>query len=242
MAGDKYYVGGGMPHHPQPKRAMATKGQQKASQIQNIDARMIFDSLGNPTVEVEVTTGDGVFRSDFPLETTPRLSSEPVTIRDGDASDFSGMNVLATIQNIKEQFLFPLIGISVLDQEQIDSTLQEIDGTEKFDKYGVNATLPISLACAEAAAANKHCPLWKYIAKLADTKKCISPVPVTSIFAGRGYAKTSLPFKDIALMPLGFTSAVEAIKCCQDIVQEVRKMYPMLTSTTSNGSFDILRY
>lgn len=65
---------------------------------------------------------------------------------------------------------------------------------------------------------------------------------MTSIFAGRGHAKTMLPFKDISLLPLGFTSAVEAIKCCYDIIQELRKTYPMLASTTSNGNFDILKY
>lgn len=94
---------------------MTTKEQQKLSQIQNIDARMIFDSLGNPTIEVEVTTGDGVFRSDVPLETIPRMSQEPVTIRDSENADFGGMNVTQTVKNIKEQFLYPLIGISVLD-------------------------------------------------------------------------------------------------------------------------------
>lgn len=76
---------------------------------------MILDSCGNPTVEVEVTTGDGVFRASIPQETLPRLPQEPVTMRDGDANDFGGLNVLNTVKNIKEQFLFPLIGISVLD-------------------------------------------------------------------------------------------------------------------------------
>lgn len=120
--------------------------------------------------------------------------------------------------------------------------MQEVDGTEKFDKYGINAVLPISLACAEAAAANRHAPLWKYIAKLADTKKCVAPVPVTSIVCGRGFTKTMLPFKDIELLPLGFTSTAEALKSCFDVIIELRKTFPMLCATAPNGSYDLLRY
>lgn len=210
-----------------------SKEQRANSLIRAIGARQIFDSKGMPTVEVEITTGDGVFRSQCPAESSGPL--EAVCLRDGDKL-FGGKTVLKCIERINSELLHSLVGVSVQDQSSIDAILTEVDGTDRFQTYGANVMFPISAACCLAGAANSRCPLWKYIAKIADTRKCSIPVPLVSIFAGGPQNANQNPFMDVMIAPVGATSFFEAIKVVMELYGDINKQMAFKGCTDDGGT------
>eukprot|EP00703_Trepomonas_sp_PC1_P000707 JAP95899.1 Enolase [Trepomonas sp. PC1] len=197
-----------------------SKEQRQNSLIKTITCRQVFDSHGQPAVEVEILTGDGCFRSIAPDQMGGQF--EPKYTREG---GFNGKGVEKCLEYIQNELVHPLLGISVQDQSSIDALLAEIDGSPRFDKFGVNCVLPISQACCLANAANQRCPLWKTIAKMADTRKCALPVPLVSIFAGGSAFQNVLPFYDIQIAPVGATSFFEAMKLVDEIQIDFIKTY-----------------
>ncbi|CAL5971738.1 Enolase [Hexamita inflata] len=208
------------------------KEQRQNSQIRNITARQVLDSRGNPTVEVEVTTGDGVFRAACPAETSSKL--EAVSLRDGDRA-WSGKSVSKAVANVASLVLHPLVGVSVQDQSQIDALLSEIDGTSRFELLGANVAFPVSAACCLAGAANARVPLWKFIAKAADTKKCSVPVPLVSVMQGGPSSQNTLPFNDLMIAPFGATAFFEAAKVANEMTIDIQKQLAMKGVTEEGG-------
>lgn len=134
------------------------------SKIERIHCRMIIDSRGTPTTEVEVTTGTGTYRAACPSGASTGIY-EALELRDGDKNHYFGKGVEKALENIRSVIAPALKGMDVCDQKAIDDKLQSLDGTENrtFKKLGANAVLPVSMACCAAAAAYKKMPLWRWI-------------------------------------------------------------------------------
>ncbi|KAJ2955685.1 hypothetical protein NQZ79_g8345 [Umbelopsis isabellina] len=184
------------------------------SHITKIHARQIFDSRGNPTIEVEVTTAKGVFRAAVPSGASTG-AHEAVELRDNIKNEYGGKGVLQVVENINH-FIGPKLiasKISVTEQKMIDKFLINLDGTESKSKLGANAILGISLAVVKAGATAKEKPLYAYFAELMNSKlPYIMPVPCFNVINGGKHAGNELAMQEFMLMPVGASSFREAMK------------------------------
>jgi len=153
--------------------------------IENVDAREILDSRGNPTVEVEVTLMDGTRGRAAVPSGASTGAHEAIELRDGDAERYGGKGVLKAVQNVYELIADELIGWDVTDQLGVDSLLLEMDGTPNKENLGANAMLGVSLAVAHAAAKALDLPLYQYIG---GVYAHILPVPMMNILNGGKHA------------------------------------------------------
>ena len=133
------------------------------SLIESVYARQIFDSRGNPTIEVDVVTENGFLGRAAVPSGASTGENEAVELRDGDKSKYMGKGVLKAVENVNDEIAPEIIGFSALDQRLIDKIMIELDGTHNKGKIGANAILGVSLAVAKAAAAELGLPLYKYI-------------------------------------------------------------------------------
>ncbi|KAJ9452112.1 Enolase [Diplonema papillatum] len=180
--------------------------------ITKLHAREVIDSRGNPTVEVELSTANGIFRSIVPsgASTGKREACEK---RDNDASRFLGKGVLEAVSAVKKELAEALVGKSVMDQKAIDELMVKLDGTENKSKFGANAILGVSMAVSKAAAVNAGLPLYQYIAKLAGNENGMSlPCPCFNVINGGSHAGNALPFQEYMIAPTGATSFSEAMR------------------------------
>merc|ERR1711973_969588 len=154
--------------------------------IQKIFARMIFDSRGNPTVEVDLTTEKGLFRAAVPSGASTGVH-EALELRDNVKAEFHGKGVKQAISNVNDIIVPALLkeNIDVTDQTAIDNFLLKLDGTENKSKLGANAILGVSLAACKAGAAHKGVPLYRHIADLAGTPEIVLPVPAFNVINAR---------------------------------------------------------
>lgn len=178
--------------------------------ISAVHARQIFDSRGNPTVEVEITTQKGTFRAAVPSGASTG-GHEACELRDG-GSDFLGKGVSKAVQNVKTIIGPALLGKDPSDQAAIDKLMVELDGTENKSKLGANAILGVSMAICRAGAAEKGVPLHKHINEIAGKPKMSMPVPCFNVINGGVHAGNLLAFQEFFLIPTGATSFTEAMK------------------------------
>ena len=151
------------------------------SLIESIHARQILDSRGNPTVEVDVVTENGITgRAAVPSGASTGIH-EAVELRDGDKSAYMGKGVLKAVSNVNDIIADQLLGWPVADQAGIDNKLLELDGTENKSKLGANATLAVSMAAAKAAAEESSLPLYRYLGGVNAT---VLPMPLMNILNG----------------------------------------------------------
>lgn len=194
--------------NPQEKLSRAWK-MSGSSRIKKIKAREILDSRGNPTVEAEVLLESG----DLGVASVPSGAStgkrEALELRDGDKKRYEGRGVLLAVRNINEIISKALVGKDALDQEDIDRTMIELDGTEQKKKLGANAILAVSLANAKAAAAYKKEPLYRYIE---ERESYIMPVPLMNIINGGKHAGNELAIQEFMIIPYGASSFLEALR------------------------------
>jgi len=185
------------------------------AKILKVHAREILDSRGNPTVEVEITTKDGVFRADVPSGASTG-ENEAVELRDGD-SRFLGKGVQKAVRNIIEIIGPKIKGKDVRNVKALDQLMIELDGTDNKCKLGANAILGVSMAaCRAGAAANKE-PLYKFLNKMAGKPKMVMPVPCFNAINGGVHAGNYLPFQEFFLIPLGATNFKEAMMMLGDL-------------------------
>jgi len=189
---------------------MGGKQSKAAATITNIHARQVFDSRGNPTVEVELTTDQGMFRSIVPSGASTG-ENEACELRDG-GKDFLGKGVQKAVENVNKVIAPALIGKDPCDQQSIDQAMLKLDGTENKSKLGANAILGVSMAVCRAGAAAKGMPLYRYINLLAGSPKMSMPVPCFNVINGGVHAGNYLAFQEFFLIPLGATSFGEAMK------------------------------
>ncbi len=168
--------------------------------IEDIWAREILDSRGNPTVEVEVTLTSGVVgRAAVPSGASTGVH-EAVELRDGDPNRYNGKGVLKAVENVNTVIADELIGWDALDQVGVDRMLIELDGTENKSHLGANAILGVSLAVAHAAAAYLEIPLFRY---LGGVHAHMLPVPMMNILNGGKHAVDSTDFQEFMIVPAG---------------------------------------
>ena len=191
------------------------------SAIENIKAREILDSRGNPTLEVEVELYDGTIGRAAVPSGASTGKYEAVELRDGDKSRFNGLGVLQAINNVNENIAAALIGMSAADQADIDHTLIELDGTPDKSHLGANATLGASLAVAHAAANLLDMPLYRY---LGEVNTYTLPVPMMNILNGGKHATNSTDFQEFMVMPAGAKSFSHALQMGTEVYHSLKKV------------------
>ncbi|KAK4058408.1 phosphopyruvate hydratase [Microbotryomycetes sp. JL221] len=182
--------------------------------IKSIHGRQVWDSRGNPTVEVDVVTEKGLFRAAVPSGASTGVH-EAVELRDGDKSKYGGKGVHKAVANVNDVIAPELIksGIDIKDQTSIDEFLIKLDGTPNKGKLGANAILGVSMAIAKAAAAEKGVPLYQHFADLAGTKgDFVLPVPAMNVINGGSHAGNALAFQEFMLLPTGAKDFDEAMQ------------------------------
>lgn len=175
--------------------------------IENVHAREILDSRGNPTVEVEVMLESGfVGRASVPSGASTG-ENEALELRDGDKGRYLGKGVLKAVENVNKMIAPAIIGMSALEQRKIDAKMIELDGTPTKKNLGANAILGVSLAVAHAAAAYLQIPLYRY---LGGTNTYTLPVPMMNIVNGGAHSDAPIAFQEFMIRPVGATSEKEA--------------------------------
>ena len=190
-------------------------------EIQDVWARQILDSRGNPTLEVEVLVDGGYMgRAAIPSGASTG-SFEACELRDGDKNNYLGKSVEKAVSNVNTVIADEIIGLNVLDQNLIDKTMIELDGTANKSKLGANAILGVSLACAKAASEALGVPLYSYIGGCnANTL----PVPMMNILNGGKHADNSVNIQEFMIMPVNATSFKEALKWCVEIFHNLKSI------------------
>ena len=200
--------------------------------IQHITARQILDSRGNPTVEVDVTTRDGVLGRAAVPSGASTGAYEAVELRDGDASRYGGKGVQQAVANVNETIAPELSGLSVLDQVTIDNLLIEIDGTANKSNLGANATLGVSLAAAKAAAASLGLPLFRY---LGGTTARTLPVPLMNILNGGRHADNSVDMQEFMIAPVGGDTFADALRIGTEVFHTLKTVLHEKDYSTAVG-------
>ena len=189
--------------------------------IDDIDAREILDSRGNPTVEVDVVLADGsVGRAAVPSGASTG-AHEAVELRDGDKSRFGGKGVLRAVANVTDTIAPALYGLDASAQAGIDDVLIELDGTPNKGALGANAILGVSLACAHAAASSFDLPLYRYIGGVGARTL---PVPFYNILNGGKHAERSTDFQEFMVAPVGAETYGEALRAGAEVFAALRSI------------------
>ncbi|KAJ8320219.1 hypothetical protein KUTeg_001806 [Tegillarca granosa] len=193
--------------------------------ITKVHARQIFDSRGNPTVEVEVTTERGTFRSAVPSGASTGIY-EALELRDKEKDNYHGKGVDKAVGNVNNNLGPALIkaNIDEADQTAVDNFLLAQDGTDNKSKYGANAILGISMAVCRAGAAKKGVPLYSHIANLAGNKEFIMPVPALNVINGGSHAGNKLAMQEFMILPTGASSFREAMKMGSETYHHLKKV------------------
>ena len=200
-------------------------------EILQVIAREILDSRGNPTVEAEVQTDSGLGRAAVPSGASTG-EHEAIELRDGDKQRFLGKGVSKAVANINDELGPALIGLSALDQPAIDRVLIDLDGTPNKSKLGANAILAVSMAVARAAADTVGLPLWRY---LGGIQARVLPTPLMNIINGGMHADSGLEVQEFMVVPMGFDSFGEALRCGVEIFHSLKGILKQAGMTTSVG-------
>lgn len=202
------------------------------SAIRNIHARQILDSRGNPTVEVDVITEDGILgRAAVPSGASTGVH-EAVELRDGDKTKFMGKSVYKAVDHVNNEIAKAIIGCEVTDQNAIDARMIELDGTKNKGNFGANAILGVSLACAKAGAIYTDQPLYRYIGGVSANTL---PIPMMNILNGGSHADNSVDFQEFMIMPVGATSFHQAIQMGSEIFHNLQKVLKNAGYSTNVG-------
>jgi enolase len=188
--------------------------------ILDIHARQIFDSRGNPTVEVDVITENGVMGRAAVPSGASTGEHEAVELRDG-GDDYMGKGVLKAVENVNEIIAKEVIGYSVFEQNTIDQIMIELDGTPNKAKLGANAILGVSLAAAKAAANELNQPLYRYVGGVSANTL---PVPMMNIVNGGSHSDAPIAFQEFMVMPVKAKNFTEAIKMGSEIFHNLKKL------------------
>lgn len=193
--------------------------------IKSIHARQIFDSRGNPTVEVDLITDLGLFRAAVPSGASTGVH-EALELRDDEKNNYHGKGVMKAVGNINNCIAPALLkeGLEVTQQCEIDNFMIKLDGTENKSKFGANAILGVSLAVCKAGAAKKGIPLYKHIADLAGNKNIILPVPAFNVINGGSHAGNKLAMQEFMILPTGACSFTEAMKMGSETYHHLKKV------------------
>ena len=200
--------------------------------IDHIHAREILDSRGNPTVEVEVVTGEGVLgRAAVPSGASTGVH-EAVELRDGQADRYLGKGVLRAVENVNTTIAEELVGMDIFDQVGIDHHLIDLDGSDNKGNLGANALLGVSLAVAKAAAGSLGQPLYRYIG---GVNANLMPVPMMHIINGGSHAATAIDIQEFMIMPVGADTFAEGLRMGAEVFHHLKKVLSSKGLSTNVG-------
>ena len=201
------------------------------SVIIEVHARQIFDSRGNPTVEVDVITENGIMGRAAVPSGASTGEHEAVELRDG-GKGYMGKGVSQAVKNVNQVLAQELIGASVFDQNKIDQTMIDLDGTPNKSKLGANAILGISLATAKAAANELGLPLYRYVGGVSAHTL---PVPMMNIINGGSHSDAPIAFQEFMVMPIGAESFTHAMQMGSEIFHHLKKVLHSRGLSTAVG-------
>ena len=207
------------------------------TQIKTLHAREILDSRGNPTLEAEVLLESGAFGRAAVPSGASTGAREAIELRDGDPDRYNGKGVLQAVAHVNTIIALALTEVDASDQQNLDKTLIELDGSPNKANLGANALLGVSLATAHAMAAHEGRPLW---ARLASSDQLQLPVPMMNIINGGAHADNSVDMQEFMVLPMGFSSFSEALRCGVEIfhsLNSVLKQGGMNTAVGDEGGF-----
>ena len=199
--------------------------------IINIHARQIFDSRGNPTVEVDVTTENGVLGRAAVPSGASTGEHEAVELRDG-GKDYMGKGVSKAVENVNTLIAEELLGVSVFEQNSIDKLMIDLDGTPNKSKLGANAILGVSLAVAKAAANELGMPLYRYVGGVSANTL---PLPMMNIINGGSHSDAPIAFQEFMVMPVKAKTFTEAMKMGSEIFHNLKKVLHDRNLSTAVG-------
>ena len=202
------------------------------SLIVEIYAREVLDSRGNPTVEVEVTTENGIVGTAIVPSGASTGAHEAVELRDGDKARYLGKGTLNAVNNVNEKIADELIGFDVFDQVGIDRALIQIDGTDNKSNLGANAILGVSMAVARAASIESDTPLYEYIGGV--NAKTL-PVPMMNILNGGEHADNNVDIQEFMVMPAGAVSFKEALRMGTEVFHNLKTVLKSKGYNTAVG-------
>ena len=206
--------------------------------IKSVTAREILDSRGNPTVEARVLLDNGVNAKASVPSGASTGAHEALELRDGDAKRYGGLGVLKAAKNVEQKIAPALVGFDITEQEKIDQTMIELDGTANKKKLGANAILAVSLACARAGSVAEGKELYEYITgaySLPVTHYSL-PIPAFNIFNGGKHADTNLDFQEFMIMPAAKRSFAEMVRMGAEIFHELGRVLKEAGFDTDVGS------
>ena len=189
--------------------------------IADVYAREVLDSRGNPTIEVEVYTESGAYGRAMVPSGASTGEHEAVELRDGDKKRYLGKGVLKAVENVNEVIAPEIIGLDVTQQAYIDQLMIDLDGTPNKAKLGANAILGVSMAVARAAADFSGLPLYLYLGGF-NAKEL--PVPMMNIINGGSHADNNVDFQEFMIMPVGFNSFSDALRCGAEVFHSLKKV------------------
>src|SRR5690606_11560254 len=194
---------------------------RRRSMIEQIHAREILDSRGNPTIEVDVYLDDGSFGRAAVPSGASTGKFEAVELRDGDADRYLGKGVLKAVENVNERIAPELVGLDETDQVAIDRAMIDLDGTENKGNLGANAILGVSLAVAKAAAESAGLPLYRYVG---GTLARTLPVPMMNILNGGAHADNTVDIQEFMIMPVGAPTFRDALRMGAEVFHALKSV------------------
>jgi enolase len=202
------------------------------SYIQSVHARQILDSRGNPTVEVDVYTGNGIMGRAAVPSGASTGAHEAVELRDNDKGAYLGKGVLKAVDHVNNQINEALNGVDVSDQNRIDKIMNDLDGTDNKGVLGANAILGVSMAAARAAATEIGQPLYRYIGGVnANTL----PVPMMNILNGGSHADNKIDIQEFMIMPFGASSFSESLRMGTEVFHHLKAVLKSKGHSTNVG-------
>ena len=205
--------------------------------IEEIKARQIIDSRGNPTIETDITLSNGkTGRAAVPSGASTGVN-EALELRDNEKSIYMGKSVLQAVDNVNSIIAHELIGENVLNQREIDNQLLQLDCTENKSKLGANAILSVSLAAAKAGANALDIPLYQY---LGGISAITLPVPMMNILNGGAHADNNIDFQEFMIAPIGAVNFQEAVRMGSEIfhtLKDILKNKGLVTAVGDEGGF-----
>ena len=202
------------------------------STIANIKARQILDSRGNPTIEVDVMSDNGVIGRAAVPSGASTGKHEAVELRDGDKAVYIGKGVLKAVNNVNTTINSALKGIDIFDQSAIDKKMLELDGTENKANLGANSILGVSLASARTAAQIKGQPLYRYVGGEDAT---LLPIPLMNILNGGSHADNSIDFQEFMIVPVGAERFSDALRMGVEVFHNLKNVLKSSKHSTNVG-------
>ncbi|XP_025241103.1 alpha-enolase-like, partial [Theropithecus gelada] len=193
--------------------------------ILKVHAREIFDSPGNPTVEVDLFTSKSLFRAAVLSDASTGIY-EALELRDSDKTRYMGKGISKAVEHMVKTIAPALVSkkLNVTEQEKIDKLLIEMDGTENKSKFGANAILGVSLAICKASAVEKGVPLYRHIADLAGNSEVILPIPAFNVINGGSHAGNKLAIQKFMILPVGAANFREAMRIGAEVYHNLKNV------------------